>query len=190
MTLPAPDTDGLAFSAALSQRIAAEIDAAGGWIGFARFMELALYAPGMGYYSGGARKFGAAGDFVTAPELSPVFSQTIGAQVAQILPLSAPQIIEVGAGSAGWQRICCLNLNGVRRYPLLTASSTSRANYARDSGKRSPNVRPICLTGCAGSTACPNTSTAWCWPMSCSMPCRSIWLSGATRESANAAQVL
>ena len=69
MTLPAPDADGLAYSAALTQRIAAEIDAAGGWIGFARFMELALYAPGMGYYSGGARKFGAAGDFVTAPEL-------------------------------------------------------------------------------------------------------------------------
>ena len=73
MSLPAPDPDALAYSATLSRHIADEISRAGGWIGFDRFMELALYAPGMGYYSGGARKFGAAGDFVTAPELSSAF---------------------------------------------------------------------------------------------------------------------
>ena len=70
MALPQPSPEAQAYSDALKQRIAAEIEAAGGWIGFERFMELALYAPGMGYYSGGARKFGAAGDFVTAPEIS------------------------------------------------------------------------------------------------------------------------
>jgi len=99
MTLPAPTTEALAFSAALSGHLVREIDAGGGWIGFDRFMDLALYAPAMGYYSGGAHKFGAAGDFVTAPELSPVFAQTLAAQVRQILALSSPQIIEVGAGS-------------------------------------------------------------------------------------------
>jgi SAM-dependent MidA family methyltransferase len=99
MSLPAPDSDALAYSQALKIRIANEIAASDGWIGFERFMELALYAPGMGYYSGGARKFGAAGDFVTAPEISPVFSQTLAAQAKQIMALSAPRIIEVGAGS-------------------------------------------------------------------------------------------
>ncbi|MEI7429430.1 MAG: SAM-dependent methyltransferase [Betaproteobacteria bacterium] len=99
MSLPAPDPDALAYSQALKNRIANVIAAADGWIGFDRFMELALYAPGMGYYSGGARKFGAAGDFVTAPEISPVFSQTLAAQAKQIMALSAAQIIEVGAGS-------------------------------------------------------------------------------------------
>ena len=99
MALSKPDPDAKAYSEALKYRIADEIEAAGGWIGFDRFMDLALYAPGMGYYSGGDRKFGAAGDFVTAPEISSTFSQTIATQTAQILALSAPQIIEVGGGS-------------------------------------------------------------------------------------------
>lgn len=97
--LPVPDSDALAFSRMLSAHLAEEIAAAGGWIGFDRFMDLALYAPGKGYYSGGAHKFGAAGDFVTAPELGPAFAQTLAAQVEQLLALSAPQLIEVGAGS-------------------------------------------------------------------------------------------
>ena len=99
MRLPAPSPDALAFSDALKRRIIDEIEAADGWIGFDRFMELALYAPGMGYYSGGAQKFGAAGDFVTAPEISSAFSQTLATQAIQIMALSAPQIVEVGAGS-------------------------------------------------------------------------------------------
>jgi SAM-dependent MidA family methyltransferase len=144
MTLPAPDADGLAFSAALTQRIAAEIATAGGWIGFERFMELALYAPGMGYYSGGARKFGAAGDFVTAPELSPVFSQTIGAQVAQILALSAPQIIEVGAGSGRLAADLLLELE--RRaalptsYAILDLSGELRARQRETIVQRAPHL--------------------------------------------------
>jgi len=99
MALPKPSSDAQAYSDALKRRIGDEIEAAGGWIGFERFMELALYAPGMGYYSGGAHKFGAAGDFVTAPEISSLFSQTLAVQVAQVMALSAPKIIEVGAGS-------------------------------------------------------------------------------------------
>ena len=64
--LPQPSADALAQSARLLERIEAEIAAAGGWISFARYMELALYAPGLGYYSGGARKFGPGGDFIFA----------------------------------------------------------------------------------------------------------------------------
>ncbi|MFC5302131.1 class I SAM-dependent methyltransferase [Azospira restricta] len=99
MALPTPDPDALAHSRRLTRHITDEIAAAGGWIDFARFMALALYAPGLGYYSGGARKFGAAGDFVTAPELTPAFAQTLAAQAAQVLAASAPHILEAGAGS-------------------------------------------------------------------------------------------
>ncbi|WP_300453822.1 SAM-dependent methyltransferase [Accumulibacter sp.] len=98
-SLPAPTADALEHSQALSGHIAARIADADGWIGFDRFMQLALYTPGLGYYSGGARKFGAPGDFVTAPELGPLFGQTIAAQVVQLLALGAPHIIEAGAGS-------------------------------------------------------------------------------------------
>jgi hypothetical protein len=98
-SLPQPAADALAASEALSHHIVARIAAAGGWIGFDRFMALALYTPGLGYYAGGAHKFGASGDFVTAPELSASFAQTLAGQVLQVLALSAPQIIEVGAGS-------------------------------------------------------------------------------------------
>ncbi len=144
MSLPAPDNEGLAYSTALTRHIAAQIDAAGGWIGFDRFMELALYTPGMGYYSGGARKFGAAGDFVTAPELSPVFSQTIGAQVAQILALSAPEIIEVGAGSGRLAADLLLELE--RRsalpesYRILDLSGELRARQHETIAGRAPHL--------------------------------------------------
>jgi SAM-dependent MidA family methyltransferase len=76
-------------------RIAQHISAHGGWLPFARYMELALYEPGIGYYAGGARKFGAAGDFVTAPELGSLFARTLARQLAE---LSLP-ILEFGAGS-------------------------------------------------------------------------------------------
>ncbi|MFZ2910872.1 MAG: class I SAM-dependent methyltransferase, partial [Candidatus Desulfobacillus denitrificans] len=85
MTMPQPDADAAAASARLSERIQDEIRAAGGWISSARYMALALYAPGLGYYSGGARKFGAAGDFVTAPELSPLFAEALAAQLEPVL---------------------------------------------------------------------------------------------------------
>jgi SAM-dependent MidA family methyltransferase len=100
--LPAPPAAALAASAALTDLIAAEIAVRGGWISFARYMELALYAPGLGYYAGGSQKFGAqheGGDFLTAPELTPLFGRTLARQVAQILAASSPCVIEAGAGS-------------------------------------------------------------------------------------------
>ena len=99
MTLPTPSPTATAHSQELVAAISREIAAAGGWISFARFMEMLLYAPGLGYYAAGARKFGAAGDFVTAPEISPLFGRALAGQVAQVMALSAPAILEVGAGS-------------------------------------------------------------------------------------------
>ncbi len=80
-----PDAMALAHSVALRHHIDQAIDQAGGWIDFAQFMQLALYAPGLGYYSAGAVKLGSAGDFITAPELTPLFAQTLARHVGSVL---------------------------------------------------------------------------------------------------------
>ncbi len=97
--LPLPPAEAQAVSDQLSALIANEINSAGGWISFARYMELALYAPGLGYYSAGSRKFGEAGDFVTAPEMSPLFAQCIARQLAQLYGEGLRNVLEIGAGS-------------------------------------------------------------------------------------------
>lgn len=98
--LPSPDPAALQHSARLQEVIAEESAAEGGRISFARFMELALYAPGLGYYSGGSRKLGAEGDFITAPEWSPLFARCLARQTAQVLnALGGGDVLEVGAGS-------------------------------------------------------------------------------------------
>jgi SAM-dependent MidA family methyltransferase len=99
LPLPAPDTEAAQHSASLTEFIRRDITAQGGWISFARYMELALYSPGLGYYAAGAHKLGEAGDFITAPELSPLFGRTVARQVAEIMAQSASSILELGAGS-------------------------------------------------------------------------------------------
>ena len=107
-SLAAPDAARLRASAELQQRIGAEIDAAGGWISFARYMDLALYAPGLGYYAAAPGVLGAWGgssDFVTAPELGPLFAATLARQLAAVGRAEAlPLIVEFGAGSG---RLAC-----------------------------------------------------------------------------------
>ncbi len=98
-SLPAPAPDELQHSEKTATLIIREIESAAGWISFSRYMELALYAPGLGYYSAGMHKFGAAGDFVTAPEISALFGRTLARQAAQVLPLAAGNVLEIGAGS-------------------------------------------------------------------------------------------
>ena len=102
--LPVPDREALAISQELSTRIAAEIARHGGWLSFARYMEMALYEPGLGYYSNPGQVFGAAGDFVTAPELTPLFGATLARQVSPwlkdpALAGSGQVVLEVGGGS-------------------------------------------------------------------------------------------
>ena len=76
-----------------------EIAKANGWLSFARFMELALYAPGLGYYAAGARKFGPDGDFVTAPEISSAFGQCLAHSIAEVLHETGGDVLELGPGS-------------------------------------------------------------------------------------------
>ena len=146
MHLPAPDTDALAASQALAREITQSIASAGGWIGFDHFMAQSLYTPGLGYYSGGAHKFGAAGDFVTAPELTPVFARTLATQVAQIMTLAAPQIIEVGAGSGtlAVDLLCALEdcHRLPERYGILELSGELRHRQHCAFSRRAPHLLP------------------------------------------------
>ena len=96
--LPRPDSTALAASRALLERISAELAHHGNWITFARYMELVLHEPQLGYYSGGTPLFGAAGDFITAPDVSPLFARTLARQVAQLLE-PGDALLEFGAGS-------------------------------------------------------------------------------------------
>ncbi|WP_019915588.1 class I SAM-dependent methyltransferase [Methyloversatilis discipulorum] len=98
MSLPQPDSDAVEHSQRLLGQIRDEITRSG-WMPFSRYMECALYAPGLGYYSGALQKFGDDGDFVTAPELTPLFGRSLARQLAELMALSAPHLIEAGAGS-------------------------------------------------------------------------------------------
>lgn len=97
---PAPAADALRASEALAAEIRAAIESAGGWLDFERYMHLALYTPGSGYYSGGSTKFGAEGDFVTAPELSGALGRAVARTLEHELGgHAAPAVLELGAGS-------------------------------------------------------------------------------------------
>ncbi len=130
--LPAPDEPAATHSARLAALLRREMDSNGGAISFARFMELALYAPGLGYYSSGSRKFGAEGDFVTAPEISPLFSRCVARQAQQVLAaLEKGVIMEVGAGRGVMASEILLELERLnslpRRYLILELSAELRA---------------------------------------------------------------
>ena len=116
--LPPPGEDALWHSERLAKEIRRRMDEAGGALPFDRFMELALYAPGLGYYVAGARKLGPDGDFVTAPELSPLFSRCLAAQCAEILDLLGQgDILELGAGSGVMAVDILLELERRERLP-------------------------------------------------------------------------
>jgi SAM-dependent MidA family methyltransferase len=115
--------------------IQAQIRLAGGWLPFARFMEFALYAPGLGYYAAGARKFGEEGDFVTAPELTVLFGRTLARQVAQVLEGCGDQVLELGAGSGRLALDVLLELERLgrlpQRYAILEVSPDLRQRQRR-----------------------------------------------------------
>lgn len=120
-----------AHSQALRSRIRREIEACEGWISFARFMDMALYEPGLGYYSAGAAKFGAVGDFVTAPEISALFSRCLASQCAEVLTaLGGGDIVELGAGSGIMAADMLNELEALgslpRRYLILELSADLR----------------------------------------------------------------
>lgn len=134
-TLPQPNADAVMHSLALSEKIHQVIQNNDGWISFADFMHMALYEPGLGYYSGGAKKFGLSGDFVTAPEISPLFAKTLAKQVTQVLQAleiegSPGSILELGAGTGRLAKDLLLALSEteipVEKYLILEVSAYLR----------------------------------------------------------------
>lgn len=129
--LPTPASDEAAHSARLADVVREEI-AATGPMPFARFMERCLYAPGLGYYSAGRLKFGKAGDFVTAPELGPVFARCVARALAPALRICGNDAawFELGGGSGAFARDCLLELQALealpRHYWLLEPSADLR----------------------------------------------------------------
>jgi SAM-dependent MidA family methyltransferase len=132
---PALSPDEAAHGERVRAHIAAAIRAAGGWLSFERYMDLALYAPGLGYYSGGAQKLGIGGDFTTAPEVSRLFGGCVARQCAQVLErLEAGSILEIGAGSGRLAADLLLRLATLgrlpERYMILDVSADLRARQA------------------------------------------------------------
>ncbi len=115
--LPIPSAEAQAQSQQLAAFIQQKIAQAGGWISFATFMHMALYTPGLGYYSGGATKFGHGGDFVTAPEISPLFAKTLALQAAQVLASTQGDILELGAGTGKLAADLLLELQKLNALP-------------------------------------------------------------------------
>ena len=131
LQLPEPSSDALRSSRALHTLIANDIRHNSGWVSFSRYMELALYAPDVGYYSGGAAKLGRDGDFTTAPEITSLFGATLAHAVAEVLADTAPQIIEFGAGTGklAFDLLTELQAMGVHthRYSIVELSGELRA---------------------------------------------------------------
>ena len=147
-SLPLPPADALDASAALSTCIGDAIEAAGGWLGFDRYMALALYAPRLGYYSGGAAKFGRdardGSDFITAPELTPFFARTLARQFAPLIALDLPRVLEFGAGTGrlAADLLLALETDGAlpETYQIVELSGELRVRQQETLAARAPHL--------------------------------------------------
>jgi SAM-dependent MidA family methyltransferase len=142
---PLPEPEDIARHRTLVARIRDEISAGGGAIPFTRFMELALYAPALGYYSAPKPKFGEDGDFVTAPELTPLFGRCVANQVAQVLQaIDGGDVLEAGAGTGALAADVLRALETVNalptRYLILEVSAALRALQHDTLQRRAPHL--------------------------------------------------
>ena len=123
MPLPPPSPAAQQSSINLQTLLAEEIKKHGNWIPFSRFMELVLYAPQYGYYTGGSHKIGNGGDFITAPTLTPLFARTLARQLQELLPQTAGNIYEFGAGTGQLAADLLNSLSdGINRYYIIEIS--------------------------------------------------------------------
>ena len=131
LSLPIPAPEALAASQALQQLIIDDIRQHQGWIPFSRYMELALYAPDLGYYSGGATKLGKDGDFTTAPEMSALFGATLATLEGKLFAQTTAQVMEFGAGTGKLARDflteCQFSGIAIERYFIVELSGELRA---------------------------------------------------------------
>ena len=146
--LPEPSAEERAHSERVAALIREEIATAGGAIDFARYMELALYAPGLGYYSAGATKFGAAGDFITAPELGFVFARCLARGLSPVLRATRGDVLELGPGSGALAADLLLELEQLdalpQRYRLLERSADLRERQRATLAQRCAHLLDRC----------------------------------------------
>jgi SAM-dependent MidA family methyltransferase len=146
-SMPTPSREALAHSARVVAHIERMIATSGGWISFADYMGAALYAPGLGYYVAGARKFGLAGDFVTAPELTPLFGEALAVPIEAVLAqLPGSSVIELGPGTGRLAAdvLSALAARGALpdRYYLLEVSPDLRERQREHLRDRAPDLLP------------------------------------------------
>jgi SAM-dependent MidA family methyltransferase len=163
-SLPRPDEISAAHSEQCAEYIRERIRDAGGSISFAEFMHYALYAPGLGYYSAGTRKFGDAGDFVTAPEISPLFGRVVARQCAEVLrDIPGASVLEFGAGSGRLALEVLRTLDELDALPAeycimeVSADLRERQQRLRTVASCSPTK---CWTHCRRSDSCAGATVS------------------------------
>ena len=173
-------------SRSLAGLIRAQLAAAGGWLSFERFMELALYAPGLGYYSAGSVKIGVGGDFVTAPEVSDLFNRCVARQCAEILTTTGGEILELGAGTGRMAAtvLTALGAQGIlpERYAILEVSADLAARQRARLAQLPSQLRErvVWLEGLPQS---PLRGVMLANEVADALPCRRFtWRDGVVRE--------
>jgi SAM-dependent MidA family methyltransferase len=184
--LPPLSPEERRHSRSLAGHIRAQLAAAGGWLSFERFMELALYAPGLGYYSAGSVKIGVGGDFVTAPEVSDLFNRCVARQCAEILSATGGEILELGAGTGRMAAVVlsALAAQGVlpERYAILEVSADLAARQRARLAQLPPQLRErvVWLERLPES---PLRGVMLANEVADALPCRRFtWRDGAVRE--------
>ena len=142
--LPEPDEVARAHSQKVATHVRGLLDANGGWLSLHDYMQAVLYAPGLGYYMAGAQKFGDGGDFVTAPELSPLYAQTWATPINEAMQRSAPTLLELGGGSGAFAAQLLRQLQVMNalpeRYEILELSPTLRARQRQTLSDECPDL--------------------------------------------------
>jgi SAM-dependent MidA family methyltransferase len=184
--LPPLSPEERRHSRSLAGLIRAQLAAAGGWLSFERFMELALYAPGLGYYSAGSVKIGVGGDFVTAPEVSDLFNRCVARQCAEILTVTGGGILELGAGTGRMAAtvLTALAAQGVlpERYSILEVSADLAARQRAHLAQLPPQLRER-VVWLESLPETPLRGVMLANEVADALPCRRFtWRDGAVRE--------
>jgi SAM-dependent MidA family methyltransferase len=143
--LPALDASAQQHCNQLLAYIQKQVQQQGGWISFADYMQMALYTPHLGYYSGDANKFGLGGDFVTAPEISPLFAQALANQVAPVLQTTAGNVLELGAGTGKLAAGLLLRLAELEQLPQHYFILEVSANLRQRQQEYLQSILPVAL---------------------------------------------
>ncbi|MCL2872817.1 MAG: SAM-dependent methyltransferase [Betaproteobacteria bacterium] len=142
--LPEPDAVARAHSQKVVAHVRDLLDKNGGWLSLRDYMQAVLYAPGLGYYMAGAQKFGDGGDFVTAPELSPLYAQIWATPINEAMQRSAPTMLELGGGSGVFAAQLLRQLQAMKglpeRYAILELSPTLRARQRQTLSDECPDL--------------------------------------------------